>query len=65
MIQSNGQNERCEDEDAVHELKNETKYRFIQLVHMLKYCLGTILKKIVFCQLYLMENRILIDDVDN
>ena len=35
MIQSNGQNERCEDEDAVHELKNETKYRFIKLVHRL------------------------------
>ena len=36
MIQSNGQNERCEDEDAVHELKkNETKYRFIKLLYML------------------------------
>ena len=23
MIQSNGQNERCEDEDAVHELKKD------------------------------------------
>ena len=43
MIQSNGQNERCEDEDAVHELKNETKYRFIQLMLQTKIlsCLNT------------------------
>ena len=61
MIQSNGQNECCEDEDAVHELKkNETKYRFIKLLYMLQT-----LKNIDFCQLYLMKNRILIDDVDN
>ena len=43
MIQSNGQNECCEDEDAVHELKNETKYRFFQLLHVLQI-LAIILK---------------------
>ena len=44
MIQSNGQDERCEDEDSVHELKKETKYRFIQIVHMLQihYCYYTV-----------------------
>ena len=62
MIQSNGQNERCEDEDAVHELKKEKKYRFLQLVHGVT---NNREKIIIFSKLYLMENWVLIDYVDN